>query len=311
MTTQANAPSKTAHQALVPSASPVTAPAPPRAGEFTRFRRVFFGRPVVIFGFVIIFLLIFMALFAHFLAPYDPYKISMSDSLAQPSAEHWLGADKMGRDVLSRLIYGTQTSLMIGVIAVGVAVLIGMTLGLVTGYFGGWVDTIVMRFIDAQMSIPALVLALVFATVLGGGLTNVMISIGIAMVPTYCRVMRGQVLAIKQADYVLASRVVGANDLRIMFNSILPNCLSPMIVLITINMGTAILSEAGLSFLGVGIAPPGAAWGSMVNDGYAFLLTNPLLSIAPGICIFLVVLSFNMVGDGLRDALDPRLRGVL
>lgn len=245
------------------------------------------------------------------MAPYDPYKISMSSSLAQPSAEHWLGTDKMGRDVLSRLIYGTQTSLLIGVVAVGVAVLIGMTVGLVTGYFGGWVDAIIMRCIDAQMAIPALVLALVFATVLGGGLANVMVSLGIAMVPAYCRLMRGQVLAVKQADYVLASRVVGANDLHIMLHSILPNCLSPMIVLITLNMGTAILSEAGLSFLGVGIAPPGAAWGSMVNDGYSYLLTNPLLSVAPGICILLVVLSFNMVGDGLRDALDPRLRGTL
>ncbi len=282
-----------------------------RISELKRFRRVFFGRPVVIFGFVIIFVLIFTAIFAHLLAPYDPYKISLSSSLAQPSAEHWLGTDKMGRDVVSRLVYGTQTSLMVGIIAVGVALLIGMTLGLVTGYFGGWVDTIIMRCIDAQMAIPAIVLALVFATALGGGLENVMISLGISMVPAYCRLMRGQVMSVKQADYVLAARVLGASDLRLMFENILPNCLSPMIVLITLNMGTAILSEAALSFLGVGIAPPGAAWGSMVNDGYPYLLTNPLLSMAPGVCISLVVLSFNMVGDGLRDALDPRLRGTL
>jgi len=283
----------------------------PRVSEFMRFRKVFFGRPVVIFGFVIIFLLIVFALFAPLLAPYDPYKLGLDNSLAQPSTQHWLGTDKLGRDVLSRLIYGSRTSLMVGMLAVGVATLLGVTLGLVTGYFGGWVDTIVMRWIDALMAVPAIILALVFAAALGGGLKNVMIALGIAMVPAYCRLMRGQVLSVKQSDYILAARISGASDLRIMFRDVLPNCLSPIIVLITLSMGIAILAEAGLSFLGVGILPPGAAWGSMVNDGYQYLMTNPLLSLAPGICILLVVLSFNMVGDGLRDALDPRLRGTL
>jgi peptide/nickel transport system permease protein len=279
--------------------------------EFQRFRRVFFGRRVVIFGFVIIFLLIIGAFFAPLLSPYDPYAFDLKISLQQPTSQHLLGTDNLGRDILSRIIYGTRTSLMVGIIAVGVATVIGMTLGLVSGYFGGWLDAILMRVIDAQMAIPGIILALVFAAILGGGLSNVMIALGISMVPGYCRLMRGQVLSVKQADYVVAARIVGESNAKIMFNHIFPNCLPPLIVLITLNLGTAILAEAALSFLGVGIAPPGAAWGSMVNDGQRYLLTNPLLSFAPGVCIMLVVLAFNMVGDGLRDALDPRLRGTL
>lgn len=272
---------------------------------------MFFGRPLVIFGFVIILLNILAAVFAPFLSPYNPYLQDLANALEQPSIEHWLGTDPLGRDVASRLIYGTQTSLMVGIIAVGVETLIGMALGLVSGYFGGWLDAIIMRVIDAMMAIPMLILALVFAAVLGGGLKNVMLEVGVAMVPSFCRLMRGQVLAANQSDYVLAAHVVGGSDARIMLQHILLNCLPPLIVLFTLDLGRAILIEAGLSFLGIGIAPPGAAWGSMVNDGYTYLMTNPILSFAPGVCIMLVVLAFNMVGDGLRDALDPRLRGTL
>jgi peptide/nickel transport system permease protein len=285
--------------------------APMHVGELQRFRRVFFGRRLVIFGFVIILINIFAAVFAAFISPYDPYTPNLENALQEPSAKHWLGTDPLGRDVVSRLVYGTRTSLMVGIIAVGVGTLIGMALGLVSGYFGGWLDTIIMRVIDAMMAIPMLVLALVFAAVLGGGLKNVMLAVGVAMVPSFCRLMRGQVLAARQADYVWAAQVVGAGDIRTMLKHIVPNCLPPLIVLFTLDLGRAILIEAGLSFLGIGIAPPGAAWGSMVNDGYTYLLTNPILSFAPGVCIMLVVLAFNMVGDGLRDALDPRLRGTL
>jgi ABC-type dipeptide/oligopeptide/nickel transport system permease subunit len=168
-----------------------------------------------------------------------------------------------------------------------------------------------MRFIDALMAIPPIMLALSIGAALGGGLGNLMISLGIALIPTYARLMCGQVLTVKQSDYVTAGEVIGGNDLRIMMVHIFPNCLPPLIVLITLNLGTAILTEASLSFLGLGIRPPGAAWGSMVNDGYRYLLTNPILSFAPGFCIMLVVLGFNIAGDGLRDALDPRLRGTL
>lgn len=284
---------------------------PARITEFQRFRRVFFGRKVVIFGFVIILLLLIAAIFAPLLAPYDPYEQDLKNALLGPGGQHWLGTDEIGRDVLSRLIYGSRTSLMVGVVAVGVAALIGVSLGLVSGYFGGWPDTFIMRIIDALMAIPGLVLALVFAAMLGGGLTNIMIAIGVAMVPTYCRLMRGQVLAVKNADFILAAHSLGSNDLRIMLRHILPNCLPPLIVLVTLQLGMAILTEAGLSFIGIGISPPGAAWGSMVNEGYSFLQMNPVLSFAPGICIMVVVLAFNLVGDGLRDALDPRLRGIL
>ena len=285
--------------------------APVRINEFQRFRRVFFGRPVVIVGFVVIFLLIITAILAPIIAPYDPYQQDLKVAVQGSSFQHWLGTDQLGRDVLTRIIYGTRTSLEVGLIAVGVASIIGMSLGLMAGYFGGWFELIVMRIIDAMMSIPNILLALVFAAMLGGGLKNVMIAVGISMVPSYCRLMRSQVLIVRQTDYILAANVVGCSNLRVMFKHIFPNSLSPLIVLMSINLGGAIMAEAGLSFLGMGIAPPGAAWGSMVNDGYKYLLMNPVISIAPGVCIMAVVLAFNMVGDGLRDALDPRLRGTI
>lgn len=283
----------------------------PPTSEFRRFIRVFFGRKVVAVGAFIILVLIIAAIAAPVIAPHNPIKGDLKQTLQQPSKEYLLGTDQLGRDVLSRVIYGSRASLMVGIIAVGVAAAGGMILGLVAGYFGGWLNMIVMRFIDALMSIPPIPLALAIAAMLGGGLTNVMISVGISLIPVYCRLMHGQVLSIKESDYIMAAHVIGASNSRIMFSQLLPNCFSTMIVIITLNLGIAILAEAALSFLGIGIEPPGAAWGAMVNDGYGYLLTNPLLSFAPGLCIMLVVWSFNIVGDGLRDALDPRLRGTL
>jgi ABC-type dipeptide/oligopeptide/nickel transport system permease subunit len=186
-----------------------------------------------------------------------------------------------------------------------------MMLGLIGGYFGGIVNAFIMRFIDALMALPPLILALAIAAVLGGGLRNVVIALGIAMLPSFCRLMCSQVLSVKETDYVMAGRVIGASHLRIMFRYVLPNCLPPLIVLITLQMGVAILAEAGLSFLGVGIRPPATSWGAMIFSGYRYLNTHPLLSFAPGLCIILVVLSFNLLGDGMRDALDPRLRGTV
>jgi ABC-type dipeptide/oligopeptide/nickel transport system permease subunit len=283
----------------------------PRTAEWRRILNVLFSRKVVLLCSVILGLLIGVATFAPFVAPYDPYKQNLSRGLQQPSKEHLFGTDALGRDVLSRIIFGSRVSLQVGIISVGVAAVAGMILGMLAGFFGGWINTIIMRFIDALMAIPPIILALALAAALGGGLNNVMISLGISLAPTYARLMCGQVLSTKQTDYVLACRVLGAGNLRIMFRHILPNCFPPLFVLITLNMGYAILAEASLSFLGVGISPPGAAWGAMVNEGYRYLLSNPILSIMPGLCIMLVVLSFNIAGDGLRDALDPRLRGVL
>jgi peptide/nickel transport system permease protein len=283
----------------------------PRIGEFRRFRRVFLGRKIVAFGLVVIVLLIFTAIFAPLLAPYDPYKFDVNAQLLQPGREHILGTDALGRDTLSRVIYGARTSLMVGLIAVGLAASIGMALGLIAGYFGGTTNVVIMRLMDAIMSIPMILLALVIAAFLGGGLKNVMIALSVGLIPGYTRLMCGQVLTVKENDYVLAGRAMGSSNQRIMLHHVFPNCLPPLIVMMTMMLGMAILAEAGLSFLGIGIEPPGAAWGSMVSDGYGYLRRNPILSFAPGVAIMLVVFAFNMLGDGLRDALDPRLKGTL
>jgi peptide/nickel transport system permease protein len=283
----------------------------PRVSEWRRFVRVFLGRGVVVFGMFVIILFIFVAIFGPLLAPYDPYQPNLRAALQNPSSQHWLGTDSVGRDTLSRIIYGTRTSLEIGLIVVIIACFVGMTLGTVAGYYGGWVNTIIMRFIDALMSFPMILLALIIAALLGGGMKNVIIALSISLMPAYCRLMCGQVLSVKENDYVVASRSIGATDMRIMLKHIALNCLSPMIVLVTMMLGSTILAEAGLSFLGIGIQSPTAAWGSMVNDGRDYLVTLPILSFAPGLAIMLVVFAFNMVGDGLRDSLDPRLRGQL
>lgn len=279
--------------------------------ELRRFFRVFFGRKVVIFGALIIVFFIIVSFCAPLIAPYDPYEQNLTQMLQSPAREHLIGTDPLGRDELSRVIYGTRISLAVGIVSVGLASVIGIILGLCAGYFGGITNSIIMRFVDAMMAIPPIMLALAIAAALGGGLMNVIISLGISLIPTQARLMRGQVLTVKQADYVTAGDVIGAGDLRIMFLHVVPNCLPPLIVLITLNLGVAILAEAALSFLGVGVRPPAAAWGAMVNEGYRYLMTNPILSFAPGLCVMLVVLAFNIVGDGLRDTLDPRLRGTL
>jgi len=285
--------------------------APPRVSEFRRFVRVFLGRKVVIFGLIIILATIVAAIFAPFLAPYEPNTLDLDNTLLGPTREHLLGTDSLGRDTLSRIIYGAQISLVVGVTAISIAALSGMTLGLIAGYFGGITNTLIMRFVDALMSFPMILLALTIASLLGGGLTNIVIALGISLMSVYARLMCGQVLTVKENDYILAERSMSASNMRIMLFHILPNCFPPLIVLVTLMMGAAILAEAGLSFLGIGVDPPTAAWGAMVADGYKYLRTSPVLSFAPGLTIMLVVFAFNMVGDGLRDALDPRLRGLL
>jgi len=284
---------------------------PQRVSEWRRFWRVFLQRKIVVFGLVVFALLIISAAFANFLAPHNPYVGTMADSLQQPSWKYWLGTDIQGRDTLSRIIYGARTVLEVGFITVIIGAVIGFGLGMLAGYFGGALSAVILRVMDAMMSFPMLVLALLLAAVLGGGIQNVIIALTISSIPGNARVMNGLVLSIKQNDYVMAERAMGTSNMRIMLGHILPNSLPPMIVLITLQLGGIIMAEAGLSFLGIGIKPPGAAWGAMVNDGYKYLLTNPVLSFAPGIAIMLVVFAFNLLGDGLRDALDPRLRGLL
>ena len=287
------------------------AEAPPRVSEWRRFVRVFLQRRIVTFGLAVLFILTITAIFAGQLAPYNPYAQDLDNILQQPSGTHLLGTDSIGRDTLSRLIYGTRTALEVGFVTVAIATIIGVSLGVLAGYFGGWVNNVIMRFTDILMPFPMIVLALLIAAVLGGGIQNVILALGIATIPGYVRIMCGMTISIKENDFILAARAMGAGHTRIMVRHIMPNAIPPIIVTITLQLGFLILAEAGLSFLGIGIKPPGAAWGAMVAEGYKFLRRIPILSIGPGACIMLVVFAFNIVGDGLRDALDPRLRGTL
>lgn len=285
---------------------------PVHVNELKRFAKVFFGRPVVIFGAAVVVIFLLMGIFPGLFAPHDPLEGDLPNRLLQPGQMgHILGTDAIGRDLLSRLIYGSRTALMVGVVALSMSATIGTMLGLTAGFFGGMTQAVIMRVVDAVMCFPAILLALTIAAALGAGLTNVMIAIGVGMMAPYARIMCGQVSSARENDYVLAERSLGASNMRIMFRHVLPNCFPPMIVVMTMNMGITILAEAGLSFIGVGIVPPTPAWGSMVYEGYTYLRSQPFLSLVPGFAIMVVVFAFNMVGDGLRDALDPRLRGII
>ena len=274
--------------------------------------RVFFSRGFmskICFGIIIVFVV--LAVLAPVLAPYPPTEQSLTEALQKPSATHWFGTDNLGRDLLSRILYGARISLSSSLLSSLIAAAIGTFLGLVAGYFGGLLSQVIMRVIDAQLSIPPLVLTIVLAMVFGGGITGVSVVIGLSMFPSYARVSYAQVLALKENDYVMAAQLVGQSERKIMFTHLLPNCFPSLIVLFTMNLGTAIMLEASMSYLGVGITPPTPAWGSMVSEGYKYLVSNPAIALLPGICVLLVVISFNIVGDSLRDALDPRLRGKL
>jgi peptide/nickel transport system permease protein len=281
----------------------------PHSSEARRVLRIFFGRKLAVVGLFFILLLIFTAIFAPWLAPHDPYQMNLDAQLQPPSREHILGTDTLGRDTLSRIIYGSRTSLTIGLIAVSISAVAGEVMGMVAAHFGGIVFAIIMRFTDALMSIPMLINALIISALLGGGIKNVIIALAIGGLAGQCRMMCSMALTIKQNEYMTAERSIGASNLRMMLLHTFPNAFPPLLVMITMSLGMVILAEAGLSFLGIGITPPTCAWGSMVNDGYKYLLTNPLLSFAPGLAIMMVVFGFNMMGDGLRDSLDPRLRG--
>jgi len=247
------------------------------------------------------------ALFADLIAPYDP---NVQDYLAltdPPSPAHLLGTDDLGRDVLSRIIYGSRVSLQVGIIAVGIAVSIGVTLGLVSGYVGGIGDDVIMRFVDAVQAFPGLILALGITAALGPSIGNAMIAIGFVSTPVIARLTRGQTLSVREREYVTAARVIGSSPVAIMARHIWPNVTAPIIVQATLMVATAIVTEAALSFLGVGVRPPTPSWGAMLRTGSQYLEVAPWIAFAPGIAIFLTVLAFNFVGDGLRRALDPRL----
>jgi peptide/nickel transport system permease protein len=268
--------------------------------RFKRNRAALIGLVAVLFGTL-------LAIFAPTVAPYDPIKMDLAASRQTPSSQHLLGTDELGRDILSRIMYGFRISLTIGLVSVAVGLSFGVMLGAPSGYFGGWLDIAVMRVIDILMSFPTILLAIIVVTVLGPGLYNAMLAVGLAQVPLYSRLVRGLTLKLKSEDFVDAARALGANNSRIIFRHILPNCLSPLIVQATLNIASAILSAAVLGFLGLGAEPPTPEWGAMLSSGRLYMRVAPHISIFPGLAIMVTVLAFNLMGDGLRDALDPRM----
>ena len=266
--------------------------------------------PQAAFGLIIIILTVLSALLAPIIAPLEPEAMDFDYLLSGLSSEHLLGTDQLGRDTLSRLIYGARIALLVSVGSIGLGVLIGVPLGLIAVYFGGWTDDIIMRLMDSLVVFPSLLIAVALAAALGGSVTTIIIAIGVANVPWMARVIRSQGLSIREMDFVAAAEAGGMSPARIIFRHILPNSLAPVIVQSTLSMGYAVLVEATLGFIGVGVRPPTPTWGNMLYDAFPMLEQQPMLSIFPGLAIFLLVLSFNFVGDALRDVLDPRLKGI-
>ncbi|MDR7419692.1 MAG: ABC transporter permease [Armatimonadota bacterium] len=273
--------------------------ASPAWRRFRRHRGAQVGLGVVVF-------FALLALFAPVVAPYSPTDADLAQRLAPRSAAHWLGMDQQGRDLLSRIIYGGRVSLVIGVIAVGVAAVIGLPLGAVAGYRGGWVGQVLMTLIDILLSFPAILVAIIIVALFGPGIRNAMIAIGVSQMPVYARLIRGEVIKLRSETFVEAARAIGLSERRVLIRHVLPNAVGPIIVQSTLNLAGAILSAAYLGFLGLGAQPPTPEWGAMLSDGRTYLRTAPHVAIYPGLAVMLVVLGFNLFGDGLRDALDPR-----
>lgn len=267
-----------------------------------------FRDKLALVGLVIMGAFLLTAILAPVLAPYDPIEQSLVDRREPPSSQNPLGLDDLGRDILSRVIFGARKSLQVGVMSVTMAIVVGTWIGATSGYLGGWVDSLVMRIMDIMLAFPALLLAIAIVTILGPGLLNMLYAIGIVSIPVYARIARASVLSVKMQDYVLAARSLGASPVRILARHVMPNCLTPLIVQGTLGIGTAILDAAGLSFLGLGAQPPTPEWGAMLGQGRYAMFTAPHIVLFPGLAIVLTVLGFNLLGDGLRDALDPRLR---
>jgi peptide/nickel transport system permease protein len=273
-----------------------------------RAMRRLFKRKGAVVGLVVVTTFILLALFAPLIAPYDPIATSWTLVRKAPTAQHWFGTDDLGRDILSRVMYGARASLLAGAISVGIALSVGVPLGLLSGYRGGFIDALISRITDAMLACPFLILAIALAAFLGPSLADAMIAIGISATPIFIRLTRGQVMVVKVEDYVEAARAMGNPRWRIALFHILPNILPALLVQATLSIAAAIIAEAALSFLGLGQQPPAPSWGSMLNAAQRFLTNAPWMAIWPGLAIFLVVLSLNLVGDGLRDALDPRAR---
>jgi len=277
------------------------------------FVRAFFSNRLALFGGIAISIFILMAIFAPLVAPYDPLAQNLTEKFAGPSLAHPFGQDELGRDILSRIIYGARISLTAGLAAVAVATVVGTIVGLVAGYLGRWPDSLLMRIMDVLLAFPSILLAIVIVSILGPSLPNAMLAIGIVFIPQIARVVRSAVISVRERDYIEAERALGAGDVQIVFSGVLPNSMAPLIVQATLTLATAILDIAALSFLGLGARAPSPEWGAMLTDafhsGYGVFVEGQHAIIFPGIAIALCVLSVNFVGDGLRDAMDPRRRG--
>ena len=290
-------------------AAPIQLTPPAVARELSPARRALLRlmrRRGAMLGLAIVMIFVLIALFAPLIAPQDPLQTSWSAVRKAPSAQYLFGTDEIGRDVLSRVIWGARASLLAGLVSVSIAMALGVPIGLLAGYMGGWVDGAISRFTDAMLAVPFLILAIALAAFLGPSLTNAMIAIGVSATPIFIRLTRGQVLSVKVEDFVEAARAVGNPHWRIALRHILPNILPPLIVQATLAIASAIIAEASLSFLGLGQQPPAPSWGSMLNTAKNYVDNAPWMAVWPGVSIFLLVLSFNLLGDGLRDALDPR-----
>jgi ABC-type dipeptide/oligopeptide/nickel transport system permease subunit len=272
--------------------------------------RRFRHHPPALVGLGIILTFIALAIAAPVISPYDPVAQDLSSAIQPPSAEHWFGTDQLGRDIATRLMYGTRISLLIGVLAVTIGLVVGVPLGVLAGYYGGWVDLGISRIADMMFAFTSILLALTLVAVLGISLQNVIIAVGISVVPVIIRLVRSSVLSLREEPYVEAARTLGASDLRIIIRHILRNALTPVLVHGTLSIGVSILLAAGLGFLGLGVQSPTPEWGTMLGEGRQFIFNAPHLTTFPGVTIFLAILAFNLLGDGLRDALDPRMRTV-
>jgi len=278
------------------------------ANSFLSFYKMLSKNKAALAGFFIIIIFILMALFAPVIAPYDPVKMEPANKLQTPSADHWFGTDDKGRDILSRIMYGARISLTVGIVSTLIGAAVGIVLGLISGYYGRWIDSLIMRICDVLLAFPGILLALAIIAVLGTSTTNVIIAVAFFAIPTFARIVRGSVLSVKKLEYIDAIRALGASDFRIIFMHILPNILSPIIVQATLYIASAIITASALSFLGMGTQPPTPEWGTMLSDGRSYIRQAPHITLFPGLVIFLVVMGFNLFGDGLRDALDPKTK---
>lgn len=279
--------------------------------KFTRIKEIWkrlSQNKLAVLGLIIILVLIIVAIFADFIAPYGFDEQNLQNAFQKPGNGHLFGTDEFGRDIFSRVVYGTRISLLIGFIAVAIAVVVGVLLGAISGFYGDKVDNIIMRLMDIILSIPQILLAIAIVAALGNGLFNLMVAVGISSIPQYARIIRASVLSIKDQEFIEAAKAAGSSDIRIIFKHIIPNCLAPIIVQATLGVALAILTAAGLSFIGLGIAPPTPEWGSMLSSGRSYIRDYSYMTMFPGLAIVVTIFALNVLGDGLRDALDPKLK---